>query len=194
MQTNKQELSAFRLDPDTGYFRSGGVDVMAFDDFYPEGHQSGVSVIMHGRRIGANGDLRFEPTPGQWQPVPKKTERRADPAENAVFARMVYPDPDRHLTGFNPMIYPDFRFSYTVRTAGDGSGSSWTWRPTVPSRRNIGAGFPSIWSCSPAPFSVSPGSWTIKPASFPRSRTAPSRRGIPSIPSASASLCGKELF
>ena len=118
MKENEREV--FRLDPEKGYFRRGGVDVMAFDDFYPEGHQSGVSVIMHGNRTAANGDLRFEPTPGQWQPVPKKVERTADPEDNSVTARMVYPDPDRHLVGFNPMIYPDFRFSYTVRTKGEG--------------------------------------------------------------------------
>ena len=37
----------FRLDASLGYFRSRGVDVMAFNDFYPAGHQSGVSIIMH---------------------------------------------------------------------------------------------------------------------------------------------------
>ena len=60
---------------DKGYFRNEGVDVMAFDDIYPEGHQGGVSLIMHGNRIATNGDLRLEPTPGQWQPVPKQTGR-----------------------------------------------------------------------------------------------------------------------
>ena len=33
--------SPFRLTP-SGYFSRGGVDVMAFSDFYPEGHQGGV--------------------------------------------------------------------------------------------------------------------------------------------------------
>ncbi|MDR2145543.1 MAG: hypothetical protein LBE91_03665, partial [Tannerella sp.] len=60
----------FQLDTAAGYFQNRGVDVMAFDDIYPEGHQSGVSIIMHGNRIATNGDIRFEPTPGQWQPVP----------------------------------------------------------------------------------------------------------------------------
>ena len=40
-----------------------GVNVMAFDDIYPEGHQSGVSIIMYGNRVATNGDIRFEPTP-----------------------------------------------------------------------------------------------------------------------------------
>lgn len=51
------------------YFTSGGVDVMAFNDFYPEGHQGGISVLMNGHRIASNGDIRFEQTPGQWQQV-----------------------------------------------------------------------------------------------------------------------------
>ena len=29
-----------------GYFNAGGTDVMAFSDFYPEGHQGGVCVIL----------------------------------------------------------------------------------------------------------------------------------------------------
>ena len=55
-----------------GYFNNQGVDVMAFNDFYPEGHQGGVSVLMNGHRIATNGDIRMEATPGQWQPVPKR--------------------------------------------------------------------------------------------------------------------------
>jgi hypothetical protein len=55
----------FRLNSD-GYFNAGGTDVMAFSDFYPEGHQGGVCVIMNGHRIATNGDIRLEATPGQW--------------------------------------------------------------------------------------------------------------------------------
>ena len=59
----------------SGYFSNQGVDVMAFNDFYPEGHQGGVSVLMNGHRIATNGDIRMEATPGQWQPVPKQLNR-----------------------------------------------------------------------------------------------------------------------
>ena len=110
----------FVLDEKLGYFRNGGVDVMAFSDFYPEGHQSGISVIMHGNRVAACGDIRFEQTPGQWQPVPKLRERALDEAANTATARLGYPDEDRHLNGFNPMIYPDFRLDYTVTAKGEG--------------------------------------------------------------------------
>ncbi|MDH6303428.1 endoglucanase [Parabacteroides sp. PF5-5] len=110
----------FKLIP-SGYFQNKGVDVMAFDDIYPEGHQGGVSLIMHGNRVGTNGDIRFEPTPGQWQPVPKQNDRKVDASANTITAFLSYPDSSRHLTGFNPMIYPDMQFNYTVTVKGEGN-------------------------------------------------------------------------
>ena len=109
------------LDTDTGYFRNNGVDVMAFDDIYPVGHQSGVSIIMHGSRIATNGDIRFEQTPGQWQPVPKQQERILDEEKNTITTKLGYPDYAAHLKGFNPMIYPDLEFNYEVSVTGQGN-------------------------------------------------------------------------
>ena len=102
-----------------GYFKAGGVDIMAFDDIYPEGHQGGVSVIMHGNRIATNGDLRLEETPGQWQAVPKQLKRTAE--GNAITATLCYPDSSRHMTGFNPMVYPDLHFTYDVSVKSIGN-------------------------------------------------------------------------
>ena len=112
--------AGFILDGAKGYFKYKGVDVMAFDDIYPEGHQSGVSVIMHGNRVATNGDVRFEQTPGQWQPVPKQGKRVLDERANAIVTSLSYPDRERHLRNFNPMIYPDFEFGYTVTVKGEG--------------------------------------------------------------------------
>jgi len=109
----------FKLSP-SGYFQDKGVDVMAFDDIYPEGHQGGVSIIMHGNRVATNGDIRLEPTPGQWQSVPIQRDRKLDISGNTITAYMSYPDSSRHLTGFNPMIYPDLQFNYTVTVKGEG--------------------------------------------------------------------------
>ena len=103
-----------------GYFRHDGVDVMAFDDIYPEGHQGGVSLLMHGVRIATNGDLRLEPTPGQWQPVPRQLGR--DVGQQSITTRLCYPDSSRHLTGFNPTIYPDLKLDYQVRVEAHGDG------------------------------------------------------------------------
>ena len=105
----------FKLIP-SGYFKNHGVDVMAFDDIYPEGHQGGICLIMHGHRIATNGDIRLEATPGQWQPVPKQLSRKIE--GNSIIATLCYPDSSRHLTGFNPMIYPNLNFNYTVKVEG----------------------------------------------------------------------------
>ncbi|HZK34643.1 MAG TPA: glycoside hydrolase family 9 protein [Bacillota bacterium] len=111
----------FKLGDVTGYFKKTGVNVMAFDDVYPEGHQSGVSIIMHGNRVATNGDIRFEQTPGQWQPVPKLNKRKLDVEANTITTSLCFPDSSRHLRGFNPMVYPDFEFDYKVTVKGEGS-------------------------------------------------------------------------
>lgn len=102
------------------YFNAGGTDVMAFSDFYPEGHQGGVCVIMNGHRIATNGDIRLEATPGQWQPVPKQLSRKVE--GNRIITTLCYPDSSRHLTGFNPMVYPDYQFTYTVTVEAKNDG------------------------------------------------------------------------
>lgn len=116
----KQAQKVFLLDESLGYFRNQAVDVMAFDDVYPEGHQSGISIIMHGNRVATNGDIRFEPTPGQWQPVPKQNHRELNPEAKKITTSLSYPDRSRHLKGFNPMIYPDFEFNYQVEAIAEG--------------------------------------------------------------------------
>lgn len=117
--TSAATLSAqdFKLNS-SGYFESEGVNVMSFDDFYPEGHQGGVSILMNGNRIATNGDIRFEATPGQWQPVPKKLGREVD--SNVITTTLCFPDSSRHLTGFNPMYYPDLMLNYKVRVETKG--------------------------------------------------------------------------
>lgn len=103
MMFNSLRAQEFKLN-ESGYFRNRGVDVMAYDDIYPEGHQGGVSLIMHGNRVATNGDIRLEPTPGQWQPVPKQNKRETDIHGNTITVHLAYPDSSRHLTGFAPMI------------------------------------------------------------------------------------------
>lgn len=107
----------FQLNSD-GYFNAGGTDVMAFSDFYPEGHQGGVCVILDGHRIATNGDIRLEATPGQWQPVPKQLSRRVEGGR--IVTTLCYPDSSRHMTGFNPMVYPDWHVNYTVTVEPQG--------------------------------------------------------------------------
>ncbi len=109
----------FRLN-EKGYYEEGGVNVIFFQDYYPEGHQSGVSVIMNGNRVATNGDLRLEATPGQWQPLPKQGRKVTE--GNSITQYMSYPDSTKHETGFNPMLYPDLQLKYSVRIEGTDGG------------------------------------------------------------------------
>ncbi|RFZ85735.1 glycoside hydrolase [Mucilaginibacter terrenus] len=97
------------------YLEYQGVNVMLAHDFYPEGHQGGVGIIQNGQRTATNGDLRLEPTPGQWSPIPKVGKRVIDKATGEVSVRMEYPNPEINRKGFNPIIYPDLNFAYTIR-------------------------------------------------------------------------------
>ncbi len=115
---NKKE-SSFQING-SGYFVYHGTDVMAFNDFYPEGHQGGITIIHHGQRIIANGDVRLEPTPGQWQPTPMLIDRIVDSAANTITCRLAFPDSNKIGKGVNPVEYPDLRLNYTVRTEGAG--------------------------------------------------------------------------
>jgi hypothetical protein len=109
----------FKLNT-SGYFNSGGVDVMVFSDVYPEGHQGGVSIVMHGNRVAANGDVRLEVSQGQWQGLPVMRARQADPSESLISVTESYPDSSKHAAGFNPMLYSDFVFYYTIQVKSEG--------------------------------------------------------------------------
>ena len=102
------------------YFEAPGINVMAFQDIYPDGHQGGVSVIQNGVRVATNGDIRLDPAPGQWQPMPKQDQRVVDAAANTITTTLSYPDPTKNRTGFNPIDYPDLNFSYKVVVHGEG--------------------------------------------------------------------------
>lgn len=99
---------------DKGYFTMPGLDVTAFADIYPDGHQTGVTVIQHGSRVAANGDVRLEVSPGQWSPMPVAGKHAVDKNSRTISQTLSYPDPARNRKGFNPIIYPDLNFSYQV--------------------------------------------------------------------------------
>lgn len=88
---------------------------MLAHDFYPEGHQGGVGIIQNGLRIATNGDVRLEPTPGQWSPIPKVGSRIVDSKAESISVRMEYPDESKDRKGFNPIDYPDLTFAYHIR-------------------------------------------------------------------------------
>lgn len=104
------------------YLEYQGVNVMLAHDFYPEGHQGGVGIIQNGQRVATNGDIRLEPTPGQWSPIPKVGKRVVNKATSEISVRMEYPNNDINRKGFNPVIYPDLNFAYNIRVLPAGKG------------------------------------------------------------------------
>ncbi|MEJ5351845.1 MAG: glycoside hydrolase family 9 protein [Melioribacteraceae bacterium] len=106
---------------DSGYYELPGLNIMSFDDFYPEGHQGGITIIMFGKRLAANGDVRLEPTPGQWSPVPKMGRRIIDRKNNSIEVELWYPDSSKDRKGFNPIIYPDLKLKYKIKTEAIGN-------------------------------------------------------------------------
>jgi hypothetical protein len=83
---------------DKEYFEAPGIAVIVFQNFYPEGKQGGIEIIQHGERVATNGDLRLEPTPGQWAELPKFIRREVRPEEKAIRVSMSYRKNDLNYT------------------------------------------------------------------------------------------------
>ncbi|MEH6406465.1 MAG: glycoside hydrolase family 9 protein [Leeuwenhoekiella sp.] len=118
-QSQADSTNVFKLN-DQEYLEMRGADVMLAHDFYPESHQGGVGLIQNGIRVATNGDLRLEPTPGQWQPVPKVGERMVNKETQEISVKMTYPDASKDRKGFNPIIYPDLDMTYTLKVVPQG--------------------------------------------------------------------------
>src|ERR1044071_5533459 len=115
----RDEAAGLRIN-ELEYLEMPGLNVMLAHDYDPESHQGGVGVIQNGLRVATNGDLRLEPTPGQWEPVPKVGKRMVDRAAQVISVRMQYPDPEKNRRGFNPIVYPDLELAYTLKIKPDG--------------------------------------------------------------------------
>jgi endoglucanase len=83
---------------DQGYFEMPGLDVIVFDDYYPNGHQSGITIVQNGVRVAANGDIRIS---GFAEKGPKKVDRSAGTIQVQ-------------------MNYPDLAFHYSVQVRAEG--------------------------------------------------------------------------
>lgn len=102
------------------YFENGGVNVMVFQDFYPVGHQGGVSIIMHGKRVASVGDLRLDANLGGGMPISGKINRKVDAAANLITAQVIYPNPDENRYSLLPVEHPDLNLRYNVTVRGNG--------------------------------------------------------------------------
>ena len=99
-----------------GYFEKDGLNVMVMDDYYPEGHQGGITIIQHGKRVATNGNLALEPTPGQWQPYPKVLDKKIDRKNDKIKVSLQFPDSSRMKSADQPIIYPDLKLKYNIVT------------------------------------------------------------------------------
>jgi len=120
LQAQQNQKNGAMILNNQEYLEYKSVNVMLAHDFYPEGHQGGVGIIQNGQRIATNGDIRLEPTPGQWSPIPKVGKRVIDKAKQEISVRMAFPNEEINRKGFNPIIYPDLNFAYNIRVVPAG--------------------------------------------------------------------------
>jgi hypothetical protein len=83
------------------------VDQDQWSPIFFDEKNGGIQVILHGQRVAADGDVRLNPTPEQWDPVPGFIDRSttANPAQVVVRA-----------------AYKDQGLSYRIRVSPEGSG------------------------------------------------------------------------
>ena len=79
----------WKLNP-LQYYEAPGLCAYVFHSRYPEGKQGGIEITQHGERIATNGDLRLEPTPGQWAQIPVVEERQVDEEHSEVSVHLSY--------------------------------------------------------------------------------------------------------
>ncbi len=99
------------------YFDQPGLSVLVFHNHYPEGHQGGVEIILHDERIATNGDLRLEPTPGQWDPLPDIGERQVDRKNRQISVSGEYSDLDIEYTVHVTAKNESFRITVDLQRA-----------------------------------------------------------------------------
>ena len=93
------------------YFQMQGLSVLAYQNtFHPvfrDQKLGGIEIIQHGERIATDGEVRLEPTPEQWDPVPTFKERKhgAQPDQLLAFSG-----------------YPDRSLSYRLEITAEGAG------------------------------------------------------------------------
>lgn len=101
--------SSLKLN-EKGYFEAPGVNVLVFTNWYNgafgDEKNSGVEIIQHEVRIVTNGDVRINPTPEQWDAIPKFIDRTVDSISGVIDARLTY---------------ADYNFNYTIHAEPDGS-------------------------------------------------------------------------
>ena len=83
---------------DSGYFETRGLNILVFsnqyDNLFDDAKISGVEIIHHGVRTATNGDVRLNPTPGQWDAIPEPVERKIDRENQRIEVVLKYSNYD----------------------------------------------------------------------------------------------------
>jgi endoglucanase len=78
------------------YFETQGLSVIVeqnlFHPVFRDQKLGGVEIILHGERIATDGEVRLEPTPEQWDPVPTLASRKRGAAPDQLICTSGYPD------------------------------------------------------------------------------------------------------
>jgi hypothetical protein len=77
---------------DSSYFEKHGFNILVFsnmyDNLFDDSKISAVEIIHHGVRTATNGDVRLNPTPGQWDPIAKFVDRKVDKENQRIEVTM----------------------------------------------------------------------------------------------------------
>ncbi len=66
------------------------VEQSHFSPIFFDEKNSGIQIVLHGERIAADGEVRLNPTPEQWDPVPAFVSRVRGPKPNQVIVNSAY--------------------------------------------------------------------------------------------------------
>ncbi|MDX2151428.1 MAG: hypothetical protein SFV54_11895 [Bryobacteraceae bacterium] len=96
---------------DKNYLHTQGFSVFLYDSTYHpifvDQKNTAMEMILHGKRIATNGDVRLMPTPEQWDLVATLKGRQPDKANNRLTANLAF---------------PTFDLSYTLEIAAEPGG------------------------------------------------------------------------
>jgi hypothetical protein len=96
---------------DSLYFEKPGFNILVFnnkyDNLFDDSKISAVEIIHHGIRTATNGDVRLNPTPGQWDPIPELVDRTVDKENRRIEVKL------------NFSAY-DFAYTLVAQAKGDG--------------------------------------------------------------------------
>ena len=71
---------------------SVNIEEMHFHPVFRDEKNAGIQIILHGDRIATDGEVRLNPTPEQWDPVPAFVKRERGPGPDQITVTSAYPD------------------------------------------------------------------------------------------------------